>query len=124
MAVNEKLTRRVREALADTPNVEEKRMFSGITFMVNGKMCISVGNDRIMCRINPDIHDDVVVRKGARSVQMKGREYRGYVYVSEEAIKTKKDFDFWVKLSLEFNKKAKASKPKAKKSGQKKARNS
>jgi hypothetical protein len=55
---------------------------------------------------------------------MKGREYRGYVYVSEEGIKTKNDFDFWIKLSLDFNKKAKASRPKVKKSGQKKARNS
>src|SRR5215471_19252284 len=121
MAVNEKLTKRVREALADLPNVEEKRMFSGITFMVNGKMCISVGNDRIMCRIDPDIHDEVVLRNGARGVHMKGREYRGYVYVNEEGIKTKKDFGFWVNLSLEFNKKAKASKPKVKKSGQKKS---
>jgi TfoX/Sxy family transcriptional regulator of competence genes len=122
MAVNEKLTKRVREALADTTNVEEKRMFSGITFMVNGKMCISVGNNRIMCRIDPAIHDDVVLRNGARGVQMKGREYRGYVYVSEEGIKAKKDFDFWVQLSLEFNKRAKTSKPKVKKSEQKKSR--
>jgi TfoX/Sxy family transcriptional regulator of competence genes len=122
MADNEKLTKRIREALANLPNVEEKRMFSGITFMVNGKMCISVGNDRIMCRIDPDIHDDVVQRNGARAVHMKGREYRGYVYVSEDAIKVKKDFDFWVKLSLEFNKKAKASKPKAENSAKKKSR--
>jgi TfoX-like protein len=89
---------------------------------VNGKMCISVGNDRIMCRIDPAIHDDVVLRQGARSVQMKGKEYRGYIYVSEEGIKAKKDFDFWVKLSLEFNEKAKSSKRKVKKSRQKKSR--
>ena len=115
MAYNEQLTNRVRAALAAIPNVEEKKMFSGITFMVNGKMCISVGNDRIMCRVDPAIHDDVVVRKGSRTVQMKGRDYRGYIYVSEEGIKTKKDFDFWIILSLEFNKKAKASRPTQKK---------
>ena len=115
MAYNEQLTNRVRAALAAIPNVEEKKMFSGITFMVNGKMCISVGNDRIMCRVDPAIHDDVVVRKGSRTVQMKGRDYRGYIYVSEEGIKTKKDFDFWINLSLEFNKKAKDSRPTQKK---------
>lgn len=111
MAYNEKLAKRVREALSHLSDVEEKRMFSGVTFMVNGKMCISVGNDRIMCRIDPAIHENVVERKGARTVQMKGRDYKGYVYVNEDGIKTKKDFDFWVGLSLEFNKKAKASKP-------------
>ena len=109
MAVNEKLNKKVREALSHLSDVEEKKMFNGITFMVNGKMCISVGNDRIMCRIDPAIHDDVVERKGARTVQMKGRDYKGFVYVNEEGIKAKKDFDFWVGLSLEFNKRAKAS---------------
>ena len=121
MAYNEKLTNRLRKALADTLNVEEKRMFSGITFMVNGKMCISAGDDRIMCRIDPSIHEKVVERKGCRTVMMKGREYRGYVYVSEEGIKTKKDFDFWIGLALDFNKLAKASKP-AKKSAKGKAK--
>jgi len=115
MAHNEKLTARVREALSHLGDVEEKKMFSGITFMVNGKMCISVGDDRIMCRIDPTIHDDVVERNGARTVHMKGRDYIGYVYVSEEGIKAKRDFDFWVGLSLEFNKKAKASKSSEKK---------
>jgi TfoX/Sxy family transcriptional regulator of competence genes len=124
MAYNEKLTARVREALSHLPHVEEKKMFSGITFMVNGKMCISVGNDRIMCRIDPAIHDNVVERKGVRTVQMKGRDYKGYVYVNEEGIKTKKDFDFWVSLSLEFNKKAKASKPAKKNKPVRRARNS
>jgi TfoX/Sxy family transcriptional regulator of competence genes len=111
MAYNEKLTNRVREALADIPNVEEKKMFSGITFMVNGKMCISVGNDRIMCRIDPSIHEKAIERKGCRTVTMKGREYKGYMYVNEEGIKTKKDFDYWISLALDFNKWAKASKP-------------
>ncbi len=111
MAYNEKLTNRVREALIDIPNVEEKKMFSGITFMVNGKMCISVGDERIMCRIDPAIHEEVIERKGCRTVKMKGREYKGYVYVSEDSIKTKKDFDYWISLALDFNKLAKASKP-------------
>ena len=118
MAYNEKLTNRIREALVKIPNVEEKRMFSGITFMVNGKMCISAGNDRIMCRIDPAIHEEVVKRKGCTAVTMKGREYKGYVYVNEKAIATKGDFDYWIRLALDFNKVAKSSKA-AKKSATK-----
>jgi TfoX/Sxy family transcriptional regulator of competence genes len=115
MAYNERLTNRLREALANVRNVEEKRMFSGITFMVNGKMCISAGDDRIMCRIDPAIHDQAIKRKGCTPVMMKGREYRGFVYVREEGIKSKTDFDYWVALALNFNKIAKAARP-AKKS--------
>ena len=105
MAYNEKLTEKVRTALLTIPGVEEKRMFSGITFMVNGKMCISVGDDRIMCRIDPAIHNDALKKTAVRPVIMKGREYKGYVYIGEEGINVKEDFDYWIKLALDFNRK-------------------
>ena len=114
MAYNEKLTNRIREAFAGLPNVEEKRMFRGVTFMVNGKMCVSAGDDRMMCRIAPELHEDAIKKKGCRTVEMKGRQYKGYVYVSEEGMQSKKDFDYWIGLALDFNKRAKAA-PKRKK---------
>ena len=110
MAYNEKLTNKIREALAHLPKVEEKRMFRGVTFMVDDKMCISAGDDKIMCRIDPAIHEEAIKRKGCKTVKMKGREYKGYVYVQEEGIKTKKDLDYWIGLALDFNKLAKSSK--------------
>ncbi len=90
-------------------------MFGGIAFMVNGKMCITVGHDRLMCRIDPVLHESATRRKGARTVKMKGREYIGYVYVDEEALKSKGQFDFWLSLALDFNKRAKSSRPRKKK---------
>ena len=80
--------------------------------MVNNKMCITAGDNEIMCRIDPAIHEEIIKRKGCETVKMKGREYKGYVYVSEEGIKTKKDLDYWIQLALEFNKLAKSSKKK------------
>jgi hypothetical protein len=80
--------------------------------MVNDKMCVSAGDDKIMCRINPVIHDEAIKRKGCETVKMKGREYKGYVYVREEGIKAKKDFDYWMGLALEYNKLAKSPKKK------------
>jgi len=115
MAYSEKLADRVREALAHLPKVEEKRMFRGVTFMVNGKMCVSVGDDRIMCRIDPVLHEEAVEKNGCKTVKMKGREYKGFVHVSEDAIKTKKEFDYWIGLALDFNERAKATSKKKKK---------
>ncbi len=112
MALNEKLNSRIREILTGVKNVEEKRMFSGVTFMVNGKMCISAGNDRLMCRIDPDLHEAVLKNTGVKPVLMKGREYKGFIYVKEDVLKNKKQLKYWVGLCLEFNQKAKASKKK------------
>jgi len=84
-------------------------MFGGITFMVNGKMCISVGRTRLMCRINPELHDMATTRNGARTVRMKGRAYRGFIHVREDAVRSKRALDYWVGLCLAFNKRAKSS---------------
>jgi TfoX/Sxy family transcriptional regulator of competence genes len=104
MAVNPILTKRVREALATTRNVEEKKMFRGIAFMVNGKMCVTVGDDRMMCRIDPDVHEEATSKKGVETVVMRGKDYIGWVYVNESVIPDKKALMFWVKMALAYNK--------------------
>lgn len=109
MAPGELLTERVRAAVAHARQVTERKMFGGITFMVNGKMCISVGNHRLMCRIDPDVHEAAIRRRGVGTVRMKGRAYRGFVYVREEAVASKSALEYWVQLCLDFNRRAKAS---------------
>jgi TfoX/Sxy family transcriptional regulator of competence genes len=102
-AHDDALATRVREALGSARRIEEKKMFGGITFMVRGKMCISVGKDRLMCRIDPAVHDAAVQREGCRSVVMKGRQLRGYVHVDREAVRTKRGLGHWVALALDYN---------------------
>jgi TfoX/Sxy family transcriptional regulator of competence genes len=119
MAYNEQLADRVREALADIPRVEEKKMFRGVTFMVNGKMCVSVGGDELMCRIDPEKHSIAIEKNGCREMIHGGRTMKGFVFVDVGSIQKKKDFDYWITLALDFNKKAKAS---PKKKGVKKKR--
>lgn len=112
MAYNAQLTHRVRQSFADTPNVEEKKMFRGVAFMVNNKMCVTVGDNEIMCRIDPALHNELVATKNCRNMIMNGREYKGCLLVNEETFTTKKELDFWINLALQFNPKAIASKKK------------
>ena len=109
MTPSKHLTDRVRAALARIPRVAERKMFGGITFMVNGKMCISVGRNRLMCRIDPELHELAIERRGVRTVTMNGRVYRGFVHVRKEAVAAKRDLDYWVRMCLQFNRRAKAS---------------
>ena len=103
MARDEELVSRVRAGLAHVPSVKERRMFGSIAFMVRGKMCVGVRTERIMCRINPELHDAAVERKGCRTVVMKGRQYRGYVYVDAESVRTNRALKYWLDLALDYN---------------------
>lgn len=113
MAYDERLADRLRVALAHLPRVTEKKMFSGMAFMVNGKMCINVSHNELMCRFDPVHFETLVEKPGFRPMVMRGRQLKGYGYVSPEAFQSKKDFDFWVNLCLDFNGKAKSSKKKS-----------
>jgi TfoX/Sxy family transcriptional regulator of competence genes len=115
MAYDEKLSDRIREALADVPSVEEKKMFGGICYMVDGKMCVGVVKDEMMCRIDPDIYEEALKKRGCREMDFAGKPMEGYVYVSAEGMQTKEQFDYWINLCLEYNPKAKSSKKKTSK---------
>ena len=112
MAYSEKLADNVRESLSDRPKVVEKKMMGGLTFMVNGKMCVGILNDDLMARIDPDGHEAALQRKGCREMDFTGRPMKGFVFVSPEGTSTKKNLEYWIGLALEFNKKAKRSRKK------------
>ena len=113
MAYNEHLADRVRTALVEQTDVEEKKMMGGLTFMVNGKMCLGIVKDELMCRIDPELNDEAVEKIGCRQMDFTGKLMKGYVLVNEEGRATAADFNYWVGLSLAFNDKAKASKKKS-----------
>lgn len=114
MAYNTSLAEKLKNRLSEISgiNVEEKKMFGGLAFMVNGKMCINVTDEGLMCRFNPEKQEALSKKKGYQKMIMKGKEYKGYCYVKPEGFKTKKDFDFWVNICLEYNEEAPVSKKK------------
>lgn len=111
MAYDEKMAGRVK-ALLGRRKITEKKMFGGLAFMVNDKMCVTIGPERIMVRIDPVEHAVLAARPGASPAIMRGREYKGYVRVQNDVLKTEKALAHWVGLALAFNGKAKSSKTK------------
>lgn len=113
MPLNEKLINRVRELIAAAENnVEEKKMFSGLCFMVNDKMCVCVSGDSIMVRLHPAAFAAALEQEGASPMLRNGKAIKGYVFVQENVLDTKKQLAYWVNLALDFNRFAKSSKKK------------
>lgn len=112
MAFHIELADRVRRHLARFPalNIQEKQMFGGLAFMIDDKMCINVSGENLMCRFDPALTAEVAERQGFLPMVMKGRHYKGYCYVEPGGFADEEDFEYWMKLCLDFNKKAKSSK--------------
>ena len=113
MPYDEKLADRVREIISKTHKIsEEKKMFGGLCFMVNNKMCIGVELERMMVRLNPAVYDKVMELDGCHPMDFTGKPMRGYVFVDSSALTTQKKLNYWIQLALDFNAIAKVSKKK------------
>jgi len=104
MAYSENIAQRIRNSLEHLANVEEKKMFGSLAFMVNGKMCLTAGPKRMMCRIDPKLHEQEVKKIGCSTVVMRGRNYKGYIRIQEENLRQEHEFKHWIELALDFNK--------------------
>lgn len=109
MAYDEKLADRIRERLVHLENIEEKEMMGGLVFMYNGKMCVGIIKDEMMCRIAPELHEEVVEKRGCRTMDFTKRPMRGYILIDETGMRSNQDFDYWIGLAVDFNKRAKSS---------------
>ena len=111
MAYDEQLAERIRRSFGRRKvHFEEKRMMGGLCFLVDSKMCVGVEKDRLMARIDPEDYDAALRKKGCVPMDFTGRPMRGFVFVNPSGLDTDGELDGWLKLALDFNPKAKASK--------------
>ena len=111
MAYDEYLADRINQILK-TKHIgyKEKKMMGGLAIMVNDKMCVGITNNDLMARIDPEIYEEALARKGVREMDFTKKPMKGWIYVSPEGIDTDVDLAEWVQLSLDFNPNAKSSK--------------
>jgi len=115
MAYDEKLANRAREIFARlAPETTEKTMFGGLCFMVDEKMCAGIVKEELMLRLNPESTETVLEMEGCRPMDFTGKSMKGFVYVSEDAVIKNDQLEYWIRLALEYNPLAKATKKKSK----------
>ena len=114
MAYSKELADRIDSILSTRDDVIVKEMMGGLTYMVDNKMCVGIIGEELMCRIDPLIQDMALEKPGCRIMDFTGRPMKGYVMVNDEAMGSKEGLEYWISLSLDFNKRAKSSKKKNK----------
>lgn len=112
MAYNQSLADKIRERLVEIPNISEKEMMGGIAFMLNDKMCVGVVKDEMMCRIDPLKFEEVIEHRGCRPMDFTGKLMKGWIFVDPDSMKNADEFEYWIRLALDFNDLAKKSKRK------------
>ncbi|MBK9737736.1 MAG: TfoX/Sxy family protein [Saprospiraceae bacterium] len=119
MAYKEHTAQRIREILYRLNVVfSEKKMFSGICFMVDDKMCCGThldkksGEEFVLCRIGEEAYYSAVERNDCIPMEFTGKAMVGFVFVTEVGFENDKSLSKWLQLCLNFNPLAKKSKKK------------
>ncbi|MBL8176947.1 MAG: TfoX/Sxy family protein [Bryobacterales bacterium] len=102
MPFDERLAQRIRALLPPTHPVEEKRMFGGIAFMVNGHMCAGVAGAELMLRVGPSAYEECLKLPNAKAMDFTGRPMKGFLFVENTAGMADEELQEWLDRGLRF----------------------
>jgi TfoX/Sxy family transcriptional regulator of competence genes len=103
MAYDEDLAYRIRELIAAERGVEEKRMFGGLAFLINGNMSVSAsGQGGLLLRVDPAETDELLGQPHAHPFEMRGRTMQGWLRVDAEGVRTKRELERWVARGVAY----------------------
>ena len=96
MAYDTQLADRIREYLVQFQNlkIEEKKMFRGLAFIINSKMCVNVSGENLMCRFDPALTQDIAEKTGFLPMIMKEKNIKDTAMLSQQGLRTKKILNF------------------------------
>lgn len=102
MPYDDGLAHRLRRVLAAEPGLEERELFGGLGFLLEGNMVCGVIGDAMVARVGPDAYDEALAEPGARPFDFTGRAMRGWAFVDQAAISEDDALEAWVDRCLEF----------------------
>ena len=102
MAYNEGLAQRVRVLLEGKSGLEEKKMFGGVCFLLNGNMACGILNESLIVRVGPEKYENALKLPHIREFDITGKPMKGWVMVSAEGHDTIKSLSYWVEQGVNF----------------------
>lgn len=102
MAFDESLAARVREALGRTTGVEEKKMFGGICFLLDGNLLVGVWKDSLVARLGADGADAALREPHVSVFDITGRPMKNWVLVEPEGVEYDGPLADWIDRATTF----------------------
>lgn len=102
MPFSESLASRIRDALVRKRNIEEKKMFGGVGFLLHGNMLVGVWKNSLIVRLGPDSYDEALTDPHVREFDITGKPMKGWVIVEPDGIKNDDQLAGWIQKATDF----------------------
>lgn len=102
MAYDETLAERIRDLLDTHADLDEKKMFGGLAFLIQGNMVVGVSGDSLMVRVGPENYESALAEPGVDVFGKTGSPMRGWVLASPQTIMSHDGLSRWVETAVSF----------------------
>src|SRR3954469_19469657 len=102
MAFNAALAERMRRGLARRENVEEKKMFGGLCFLLHGNLLVGVWKDSLIARLGPDQAEVALLEPQVRPFDITGRPMKAWVLVEAAGVEGDEQLNGWIQRATTF----------------------
>ena len=103
MAYDEGLAHRIRELLGGDSPIQERKMFGGLAFLLDGRMSFGIIKQELMVRVGPEMFEEAAARPHARPMDFTGRPMRGFVQVAPAGFEDDADLRSWIERGMAYS---------------------
>jgi TfoX/Sxy family transcriptional regulator of competence genes len=102
MSYNLELEKKIDTAARRWKNVEKKKMFGGVGWLLNGNMAFGIWKDFLIVRMDKEQGEKSLRQKNVRPFDITGRAMAGWVMVEEAGWKSAAGLAKWLTIGKEF----------------------
>lgn len=99
MAYDPVLADRIRAELARHVEYTEKKMFGGLSFLVNGNMCCGITGSDLVLRLSPEEVERALSKPHNRPMDFSGKPLKSMVYVDAEGTSSGGALRTWIAVA-------------------------
>jgi TfoX/Sxy family transcriptional regulator of competence genes len=102
MAYNTKLEGKIDSAVKRWKDLDKKKMFGGVCWLLRGNMCFGILKDFLIVRMEKDLAKKSLNTRNVKPFDITGKTMAGWVMVEEAEWKNAAGLAKWMKLGKVF----------------------
>ena len=102
MAHDDALAQRIRQALSRRKGIEEKKMFGGVGFLLNGNMLVGVWKEFLIVRLGPDLGEEALRESHVKPMDITGKPMKGWLMVERAGCEDDDQLSGWIQRATDF----------------------
>jgi TfoX/Sxy family transcriptional regulator of competence genes len=102
MSYNSELEEKIEVIVSPWDNLEKKKMFGGICYLVNGNMCFGIWKDYLIVRMAADLAAEKLMDANVKTFDITGKPMKGWVMIQKASWSNRDELLHWLENGRSF----------------------